>query len=278
MTPTQLRSSPSSRRHAFAAAAICLVLLLFVLSRTLGSGHEQRLVEVLAPKALAPIPKNLSGLTWNAETGPLFAVTNDPERAFELSPDGNILRSIVLRGFKDTEGITHIEGSLFAVVEERRAVLSFFDIPPGVTEIEHGDALRLDLDKAPEKNKGFESVSYDPATRTIFTMREGKPFVRLSLLLDEHFRPTAIRSSPLPALRVKDVASIVFAPDGNLWVLSEASARIVELGSDGETLRTFRLNTDGKRFRPEGITLGPDGTIFVVGEPNILAAYRTQGN
>lgn len=272
MTPIHIRSKTFfGRRTALAS----LALLLLTLSLVLIMGEKEPLREVLPPKALQAIPKNLSGLTWNAETGTLFAVTNGPEYAYELSLEGDVLRSIRLRGFKDTEGITHIEGTLFAVVEERKGILSLFHIPAGATEIDHDGVSRLELGKTRKKNKGFETVSYDPATRTLYTMREGKPFVRLAIPLDDQFRPGEIRTSPLPGLRVKDVASIVSDTDGTLWVLSEASSRIVQLDRDGRELRSFRLPIDTKTFQPEGITLGPAGKIILAGEPNILAIYET---
>lgn len=271
MTPTHIRSKTFFGRRT---ALACLALLLLTLSLVLLMGEKDPLREVLPPKTLQEIPKNLSGLTWNAETGTLFAVTNGPEYAYELSLEGDVLRSIKLRGFKDTEGITHIEGTLFAVVEERKGILSLFHIPADATEIDHDGVSRLELGKTRKKNRGFETVSYDPVTRTLYTMREGKPFVRLAIPLDDQFRPGEIRTSPLPGLRVKDVASIVSDTDGTLWVLSEASSRIVHLDRDGRELRSFRLPIDTKAFQPEGITLGPSGSIILAGEPNILAIYE----
>jgi len=237
--------------------------------------HAEPLMEILAPTAIHEIPKNLSGLTWNTETGTLFAVTNQPEVVFELSPEGKVLRRINLRGFKDTEGISHITGTLFALVEERKGILSIFHIPGNATEIGHKEILSLKLGKTRPKNKGFEGISYDPVTRTLYTMREGKPFICLVIPLDEHFRPGPVRSEPLPDLCVKDVASIDRAPDGTLWILSEASAQIVQLDRDGGELRRFDLPINTTSFQPEGITRAPNGRIFVVGEPNILASYDT---
>jgi uncharacterized protein YjiK len=263
----------ATRRRAVLVLVAGLVLALALQTFSCLSGREE-LEEIIAPKAVAEIPQNLSGLTWNPETGTLFAVTNNPEYAFELTTDGKVLRTIRLEGFKDTEGITHIEGSLFAVVEERKGRLCIFHISAGAAEIDHDDTVSLELGRAPAKNKGFEGLSYDPATRTLFTLREGKPYVRLAITLDERFRPDAVRSEPLPALRVKDVASIVVDTDGSLWVLSEASARVVHLSANGGVLGSFRLPVDRKSFQPEGITLGTDDRIFVVGEPNILAVYR----
>lgn len=253
---------------------ICILLTLVAVYETTRCEPYDRLQVILPPTPLKEIPKNLSGLTWNAETGTLFAVTNDPEFVYELSPGGEVLRSIKLQGFQDTEGITHIQGTLFAVVEERRGVLSIFHIPENVTEVGQDIHARLDLGMGPVKNKGFESLGYDPATRTIFTMREVKPFIRRDIVLDEMFMPIEVRSKPLPALKVKDVASIEFSSDGHFWILSEASTRIVVLDADGAERNVFTLDIDSKYFQPEGIALGLDDKVYLVGEPNILAIYR----
>lgn len=262
-------------KWALLLALCCLGFFLFFAKNPYSCPERQAepLKEILAPTPIPEISKNLSGLTWNPETGTLFAVTNRPERLYELSLQGKVLRSVTLQGFKDTEGISHIAGTLFALVEERKSVLCIFDIPGGATTIEYKDASRLDLGKKGEKNKGFEGINYDPVTRTLYTMREGKPFVRLAIPLDEHFRPGSVLSKPLPELRVKDVADLVHDPDGSLWILSEASAQIVHLDQDGSELRRFDLPIDQKTFQPEGITRTPDGLLFVVGEPNILAIY-----
>lgn len=228
----------------------------------------------MQPTTLNGIHKNLSGLTWNAETETLFATTNDPEYLYELSTEGKLLQSIRLLGFKDTEGLTHIQKNFFAIVEERKGFLNILQLPENATQIERKVHDYLDIGNTFVKNKGLEGVSYDPSTRTIFTMREGKPFIRFDIFLDEHFKIIGSKSKQLPQLKVKDVASLVFSPNGHFWILSEASSQIVELNSDGAVLRTFKLDIDRKKFQPEGITLGMDGVIYIIGEPNILAAYR----
>ena len=229
---------------------------------------------ILPPAAVDGIPKNLSGLTWNAETGTLFAVTNDPEIVFELTPEGRVLRRIALRGFSDTEGIAHIQGTLFALVEERRGTLSAIRIPPGATAVDHGQAATVELGESKPKNKGFESLGYDRVNRSMLTMGEDKPYEVYNVSLDENFRPGAIRRDRLPDLCVDDVASLDLDPDGTMWVLSEASSRILHLDREGRELRRFELQHGDRAFQAEGITRSPDGRIFVVGEPNILAVYR----
>ena len=261
-------------KTTIALTGIILAVLAMAGQRDGFFQKTEELTEIHAPQAIGEIPKNLSGLTWNQETGTLFAVTNQPPCIFELTPEGTVLRRVALHGFKDTEGITHLEGSRFALVEERKGFLCIVHLTANATEIHRDDATCLSLGAAKPKNKGFEGVTYDPATRTILTMREGKPFVCLSIPLDAQFRPGPARQTSLPDLHVQDVASISHNPDGTLWVLSEASSRLIQLDPNGHELRRFALRATGKAFQPEGITRTPDGRIFVVGEPNILAVYR----
>lgn len=256
-------------RSALAFLLICLCLACLV-------RHDEELQTIQQPQSIDGIPKNLSGLTWNHETGTLFAVTNQPELLLEISPDGKLLRRVELVGFEDTEGITHLSGTHFAVVEERRGKISTFDLPPAATSVDHALTQRLVLGPSPGKNKGFESLSYDPASRTLSTMREGKPFICLVIALDEEYRPQSVRSVQFPKINLRDVASVVREPDGSLWVLSEASSAIVLLDKDGRERRRFTIRNAPRNFQPEGLTLCPDGRIFVVGEPDMLAVYKSK--
>ena len=247
---------------------------LLVLCTACPKKNHGKLETIMPPTEVKGIKKNLSGLTWNPETKTLFATTNEPEYLYEISSDGKLLRSVKLLGFKDTEGLTYIHGNIFAIIEERRGLLNILHVPDNATEIKHDRYNCVDFGLSPSKNKGFEGVSYDPETRTIFTMREGKPFIRFDIFLDEQFSPVDVKLVQLPKLKIKDVASLVFSASGYFWILSEASGQIIELNSNGEVLRTFNLHIDRKKFKPEGITLCFDDILYIVGEPNILAAYR----
>ena len=84
---------------------------------------------------VAEITDDLSGLTFNPLTQSLFAVTNAPELLLEMTLEGDVKRVIPLLGFEDTEGITHIEGNRFAIVEERKRQVVFIKIDGRTTEI-----------------------------------------------------------------------------------------------------------------------------------------------
>jgi uncharacterized protein YjiK len=235
---------------------------------------KERLETVIHPTIVEGISKNLSGLTWNHETKTLFAVTNEPEYLYEISLEGKLLRSVKLSGFKDTEGLAHIQGNIFAIVEEREGLINISYIPNNATEIQHKAYAHVNLGQSSSKNKGFEGVSYDPKTRRISTMREDSQFIRFDIALDELFRPVDVKSIELPDLNVEDVASLDVSSNGHFWILSEASSQILELSSNKEILRKFNLDIDKIEFQPEGMALCPNNIIYIAGEPNILAAYR----
>jgi uncharacterized protein YjiK len=268
----------NSGRLAICSLTIFLLLVFFAICTTFFRLPSGTLQTIMPPTPLQGIRKNLSGLTWNAETKTFFATTNNPEYLYELSIEGRILQSIRLLDFEDTEGVTHLQGSFFGIVEERKGLLNIVNLSENATGFGYDVHARVALGRTAAENKGFEGLSYDPKTRTIFTMREGRPFVRFDISLDEEFRPITIQTKTLPQLKVDDVASLVFSPDGHFWILSEDSRQIVELDTGGAVLRRFDLDTGSRKFQPEGITFDADGLICITGEPNILAVYRVIDN
>ncbi|MFW3405168.1 SdiA-regulated domain-containing protein, partial [Aliarcobacter butzleri] len=78
----------------------------------LKQNHKKELV------VINEIEKNLSGITYNENTDTLFAITNSPRDIYELDKNGNVLRKISLKGFKDTEDITYTKDNKFAILDE----------------------------------------------------------------------------------------------------------------------------------------------------------------
>ena len=70
-----------------------------------------------SPMLLETLGSDASGITWNAETGTLFAIRNKNPLIQELNEYGKVLREISLNGFNDTEGITWLYGNVFVVLE-----------------------------------------------------------------------------------------------------------------------------------------------------------------
>jgi len=128
------------------------------------------------------IPGDLSGVTYNPLTNTLFMVVNKspndgPPFIYETQPDGILLRTISLSGFDDIEGIVHIGGTEFALTDEDTRRITFIDIFPTTTSITaSNDYIQLPNDLGPwgsGSNKSLEGVSYNPATNTIYSVKEG---------------------------------------------------------------------------------------------------------
>lgn len=215
------------------------------------------------------IGDNLSGITFSADTGTFFAVTNSPQAVFELTPQGNILRRMEMHGFSDTEDIAHIEGGLFAVIEERRGLVRLVNIDADTRVIRADQGRTIDLGSRHEDNRGFESLAYDPATRILLTIRELPPYDLMRITLDGSGAPGPITHERL-RLDVDDVSALSLDHDGRLWVLSEASSRLLRLGYGGREEFRSPVRAAGLPFQPEGLAFDSEGTIFIVGEPHVL--------
>lgn len=240
---------------------------LSVMEQRLGLvGKELHLPHAQTPISIPFIGKNLSGVTWSGSTGTLFAVTNSPQVIHELSKKGEVLRSILLEGFSDTEDITHIEGDQFALIEERRGLIRLVRITEKTTSIHAQDSPVIDLGSRHDDNKGYESLYFDPSTRSLLTMRERPPFELFSVHLDAAGNPAAITSECLN-LAVADVAALARDSKGELWVLSEASACLIQLTKNGSERRRFRIEAGSIPLEPEGLAFDIQGNLFIVGEP-----------
>ena len=66
---------------------------------------EETQWQLATEKDIPGIQGGLSGLTWNPDSGTLFAVTDHPSSVVELDTDGNVLRVIPSDGDHDFEAI-----------------------------------------------------------------------------------------------------------------------------------------------------------------------------
>ena len=237
------------------------------------------------------LERNLSGLTFSTHTGTLFGTTNRPPRVVELSADGDLLRTITVHGAKDIEAITHIEGERFMLADERNSTIYTADIPADVVQVQAREPLVLQLD-ALHNNLGVEALSWDDERHLLLVGQEKWPLRLLSLQGVDGAAPTGntpasrIRvrewvSHGLGSLFINDLASVTtHASTGNLLLLSEESAMVVEYTRQGNPVGMMLLwpgmhGLEKKIPQPEGITLAPDGRLFIVSEPNLFYRFET---
>lgn len=245
-------------------------------------------VEIEA-RPIEGLKRNASGLTYNPVTGTLFAAINRPPMIAELSTEGQLLRRIALPLMVDSEGITHVEGELFAVSDESHNQLHWLRIRPGAQEAEVVGSTSLALDFSHRKNLGFEGVSWDEVRGELLVVNEKWPQRVLAVRgLDPGSSLEAASGLEVSdwsarswlGLLGRDLASLTtHAPTGNLLTLSEESAIVTEYSRGGEVLGVLPLwrGLGGlRRTAPqaEGIAIGPDEAIYIISEPNLFYVFR----
>lgn len=237
----------------------------------------------------APIPgldDNTSGLTFSPATGTLFTAINRPAELAELSPEGRLLRRIPLTGASDVEGITHVEGNRFILVDEGRHRLSWVTITPETASLDTDAAPFLTLDLGAFKNMGFEGISWDQRRKELVIVQEMWP-VRVMVIggLDRAVMGQGLgvtvrewQPDSWAGHFVTDLSSVtVHDATGNMILLSDMSSMLAEYGPEGAPLSLMTLWSGWHGLQDgvpqaEGVAIGPDGAVFIVSEPNLF--YR----
>lgn len=225
-----------------------------------------------------------SGLTWNPLTGTLFTVTGKHPQLIELTPAGVVLRRIALTGFSDPEAVEALDDGRLAIVDERRRLVAVFRLEPGVESLELDDLASYDLGFAEAGNKGFEGLAYDTAGQRLYVAKERNP-VRIYEISGFPFAeptPSVHISEHQARLFVRDLSSLQFDEQtGHLLALSDESRLVVELDADGQPLSSLSLSAGRHGLerdvpQAEGMAMGPDGTLYLVSEPNLFYSFRRE--
>ncbi len=231
-----------------------------------------------------------SGVAYNWSTGTLFIVGDGSTAVTQVSLTGELIDTMTLSGVGgDNEGITYVGGGRFVISDERVRTAIEFTYTPGTTLTASGTkAVKLGSTIG---NVGLEGLSFDPASGGFIFAKEASPEGLFQTDIDfaagtaTNGSPTTENSIDLfdPALiGVADIADVfalsnIVALDGlpqwnNLLVLSQASARIVEVDRSGNVVASLDIVSDAGNplsvvdQQHEGITMGPDGRIYVVNE------------
>ena len=231
--------------------------------------------------ALPFVNNNLSGITYNPETNRLWVIVNSPQRLIELDTDFNATRTIELKNFTDTEAVAYAGKNRLVIADERDQSVVVANIGDS-NSFDKLELPRLTLDTNGGGNKGFEGIAVDNSAGLIYVVRERDPMTLLTIngLLTKNAGVTVTKDKLINAqdLYLDDLSGLHFDPSsGNLLFLSDESRALGEISLNGNRVSYLYLvkgfhglNQDIPQA--EGVTMGPQRSLFVVSEPNLI--YR----
>lgn len=222
--------------------------------------------------ALPSAASEASAVSFNRDTGTLFVLGDEGDAVVETSLTGNQLSVMSMTGFDDTEGLTYIGGGRFVVTEERLQDAYRFTYAAG-GNIARGSLQTVDLGPT-VGNVGIEGICFEQATGAYFTVKEKTPQALRSGGIDFDAGTNTLVDLFAPNLGVldlsdiavlSDVAALQGTPDAeSLLVYSQESSMLLQVSRTGVVLSSFSFA--GIADNAEGVTVGPDGTIYIVGE------------
>ncbi len=239
-------------------------------------------------RPMAGVPENASGLTYHPERKTLFSVINRPPQVAELTTEGKLLRLIDIKGLKDIEGISHVRGNRFVISDEADHQLVSVEIPDDATIIDVSGQPRLGLAIDIGKNVGFEGVSWDDVGNRLFVVKEKNPMRVLEigglreLLEGSRFDLQIKEWQPAESVRLlmTDLSSLTYhETSGHMLLLSDESHMVVEFDAGRSPLGMLVLRAGwhglGRTVpQAEGVAMTPEGTLFVLSEPNLFYRFE----
>ncbi|PKO92775.1 MAG: hypothetical protein CVU15_06610 [Betaproteobacteria bacterium HGW-Betaproteobacteria-1] len=277
--------------HTYKADALLRHLInTFVLhDRYAGSTLNLDLYRVaIEAREIAGIDDDLSGLTYNTETNTLFSVLNGQPLIVELDLEGRLLRKIEVRGVKDMEGITHVEGNRYVIADEydQRLLLLEINDESNVIDVTKLPQLSLGI-TANGSNKDFEGVSWDDKNRRLLIAKERNPlsiFEITGFIDGDRQQPSLNVSKITPHkfsnIKLRDFSSITYHDEsGHLVLLSDESRMAAEYDFEGRAVGALALwrgfhGLQKNVPQAEGIAIGPDNSIYIVSEPNLFYVFK----
>ena len=219
-----------------------------------------------------------SAVTWNWDSDTLFVVGDEGDYVVEVNKQGQLISSMNLFGFDDTEGLTYVGNGQFAVVEERLQDVYLFSYQAG------GAIGRNNLPSVSVGptvgNIGLEDISYDPLSGRFVLVKEKVPQAVYDAALDFANGSAAVTELVPPAnpfaqifgtldLSGVQVLSTVqslrgTADQDNLLVFSQETPRLMEVSRSGQILSSFDFSAIAGDA--EGVTIDSNGVIYIVGE------------
>lgn len=191
---------------------------------------EETQWQLATEKDIPGIQGGLSGLTWNPDSGTLFAVTDHPSSVVELDTDGNVLRVIPSDGDHDFEAIEYLGRNRYVLSRERERMLTTHYIGRNTSVLPPASyILTLDVDRKSD-NAGFEGLARGRGENALIVAQEKKP---LRFLETDHSHDSLSVSDSLTHRLslpwfLKDISGLHYdRKNRRLYVLSHESALVM---------------------------------------------------
>lgn len=233
--------------------------------------------------------KNISGITFNHDTGTLFAVINDRGLIIELTREGKLLREITVDGTDDLEDITYIENNYYVLADERESRLWLFKIQEDTVALSTDNAKLVKLGINQRGNKNFEGVTWDWVNHHLIVVKERDPKYVLSVTGLYHpnpFKQDKIEIDYIKKydqsiqLALRDLSAVSYhSQSGHLFLLSDESKLLKQFDETGKTLASLALwrgfhGLHQSIPQAEGVAIDDEGNIYIVSEPNLFYIFK----
>ncbi len=241
--------------------------------------------------------EDLSGITYVSDENLLYMITNKPSagrtsREIIITDlNGEVIRTITLSGWNDTEDIVHLGGNNFAIIEEDEGRVYFVDIFPTTSFISKSGkpSVRLFRNGIPWttfSGDGIEGISYDVTENRIYVVdekrREIHCFNRGNSSSSNTLKNCSIATtlSDLSGIYHPNQLSVFnnFDVDDHFLLLSHESNTLIEVDPNCNRIysqRTLpRVLPSGRASKFEGVTMDKQGNLYLVSEFNWLYIYK----
>ncbi len=227
-----------------------------------------------------------SGVTYNRDTGTLFAIGDEGEALYQLSLTGQVMDRMFFdnsrprpdRALDDPEGVSYMGNGKFMIADERRGTGWITSYAAGTT-VGVGVMPGFVFAGTADSNSGLEGVAYDPITDSAWGVKESSS---VSIYQQSNITngEASVTTNPFPGNRftregitsLSDIymlaSSEAFAEDVrkmNLLVLCRDNSTIYEYTRAG--VLVDQLNISGFGLHTiEGMTMDDMGNIYLVAE------------
>lgn len=251
---------------------ICLVFALFPAlpgrADTNDSLALDQYVQQGSSIRIAGVSANASGIAYSPVTKSLFVVINSPTEVVELDLNGKTKRKIVLKGFFDTEGIAHVDGTTFAIADEGTGIMSLIQITDDTKAVDKSSSKDTPVGKS-WSNQGLEGVTYARGTNAFFLIKEKAP--KKIFLIDDKGKISNPWDAEKDSLHLSDISDLYYHPaTGHILILSQESKVLVECTTAGKEISRLKISLS----QAEGVTMDDEGRLYICGEPNHLLIFE----